>query len=59
MKRSHKDRQVEALARLRASRFENSRACRKGTKTREEWQASKDAQISHLEELIRESAYTA
>jgi hypothetical protein len=51
MKRSRADRRADALARLRASTFENSRAKRKGTATREEWEARKEAEISHLEEM--------
>ncbi len=52
MKRSKADRRVEALARLRASTFERSRASRLGTLTLEEWNARKHANISHLEERI-------
>ncbi len=52
MKRSLQDRRASALAQLKASKFENSRANRKGTQTREEWQANKDARISHLEDLL-------
>jgi hypothetical protein len=52
MKRSREDRRADALARLRTSKFENSRAKRKGTQTREEWQESKEARIRHLEDLM-------
>jgi hypothetical protein len=52
MKRSREDRRADALDRLRASKFENSRAKRNSTQTREEWQAAKEDRIRHLEELI-------
>jgi hypothetical protein len=52
MKRTEQERRVEALERLKASTFENSRAKRTGSLTREEWQTNKDAEIRHLEELI-------
>jgi len=52
MKRSERERRVDALARIKASTFEQSRAHRKGSSTREEWQIRKDAEISHLEDLI-------
>ena len=52
MKRSLLERRVDALARLKASAFENSRAHRKDSSTKEEWQARKDTEISHLEDLI-------
>ena len=50
MKRSKQERRAEALARLKASMYEKSRAKRTGSLTREEWQDRKDAEISHLEE---------
>ncbi|RLA40288.1 MAG: hypothetical protein DRR42_26080 [Gammaproteobacteria bacterium] len=54
MKRSVTERRVDALARLKASTFENSRAARRiaGASTKEEWQNRKDAEINHLEDLI-------
>jgi hypothetical protein len=54
MKRSKADRRVEALARLKASTFENSRASRRvaGVSTKEEWLKQRDAEIHHLEERI-------
>jgi hypothetical protein len=52
MKRSVTERRVDALARIKASVFEYSRAKRIGSATKEEWQARKDAEISHLEDLI-------
>jgi hypothetical protein len=52
MKRTKDERRAEALERLRASSYDNSRAKRLGTKTREEWQQSKEARISHLEEQV-------
>ena len=53
MKRSKADRRVEALARLKASTFKNSRAARRisGTSTKEEWLKQKDSEIAHLEDL--------
>jgi hypothetical protein len=51
MKKTLQQRRAEALERLRASTFDNSRAKRTGSQSREEWQASKDATISRLEEL--------
>lgn len=50
MKRSKSERRAEALERLRNSRFENSRAKRTGSQTKEEWQQQKDAEIRRLEE---------
>lgn len=52
MKRSKQERRASALEQLKASDFDNSRAKRLGTKTREEWQQSKEARISHLEEQL-------
>jgi len=52
MKRSEQERREEALERLKASTFENSRANRTGSATKEEWQTRKDADISHLEEQL-------
>jgi len=52
MKRSVTERRVAALERLKNSAFETSRAKRRGSLTNEEWQDRKDANISHLEDLI-------
>ena len=54
MKRSKAERRVEALARLKASTFKESRASRRvaGVSTKEEWEASKAADIAHLEDRV-------
>jgi hypothetical protein len=52
MKRSKYDRRVSALAQLRTSTYENSRAKRLGVLTREEWQANKELRLIRLEESI-------
>ena len=57
MKRSKHERRVNALEIVKARTFEQSRAHRKGSSTREEWQIRKDAEISHLEELINGRKY--
>lgn len=57
MKRSKTERRAEALERLRASSYDNSRAKRLGTQTNEEWQQSKEARISHLEAQIHGYKY--
>jgi hypothetical protein len=51
MKRTKDNRRVDALARLKQSTWENAKARRRGTMTREEWQARKDADIRHLEAM--------
>ena len=57
MKRSVTERRVDALAQLKTSTFEQSRAKRIGSATHEEWQLRKDAEISHLEDLINGRKY--
>jgi len=52
MKRTERERRVDALAVVKARTFEESRAKRLGSLTREEWQAKTDAEIAHLEDLI-------
>lgn len=52
MKRSIEERREKALELLKASTFDNSRAKRTGSQTREEWEAAKNAEIRHLEELL-------
>jgi hypothetical protein len=52
MKRSLRERRVKALELAKQSQFKFSRAHRLGSLTEEEWQRRKDAEISHLEELI-------
>lgn len=52
MKRSERERRVDALEQLKASTFENSRAKRTGSATKEEWEMRKTTQLAHLEELI-------
>lgn len=52
MKRSRSDRRVEALARLKAKTFENSRAARLGSITKEEWESRKTAEIARLEDRV-------
>jgi len=51
MKRSQAERRAEALERVKASTFDNSRAKRTGSLTREEWNARKEADIRRLEDL--------
>ena len=51
MKRSQQERRAEALERVKASTFDNSRAKRTGSLTREEWNARKEADIRRLEDL--------
>jgi len=52
MKRSITERRAKALELLKNSSFDQSRAKRTGSLTREEWQARKDADIAHLEVLL-------
>ena len=52
MKRSRHERRVDAAAQLKLHTFKNSRAKRTGSATQEEWEASKDAKLAHLEDLI-------
>jgi hypothetical protein len=52
MKRFEFGRRVDALERIKASKFENSRAKRTGSSTIEEWQIRKEAEINRLEDLI-------
>jgi hypothetical protein len=52
MKSSTLERQVDALDRLYLTRYEHSKAKRIGSLTHEEWQARKDVDIAHLEDLI-------
>lgn len=52
MKRSITERRAKALELLKNSSFDQSRAKRTGSLTREEWQARKDADIARLEVLL-------
>lgn len=52
MKRSITERRAKALELLKNSSFDQSRAKRTGSLTREEWQARKDAEIARLEVLL-------
>lgn len=43
----------EALVRLEASKWEDSKANRKGTASREEWQERKEASIEKLKKMVK------
>lgn len=50
--RAKNERRMDALERLKASTFEQSRAYRLGSLTHEEWQTRKNCEIGHLEDRI-------
>ena len=52
MKQTKAERRAEALERLKASIYENSRAKRIGTATKEEWEAFKKTEVAFLEEQV-------
>lgn len=52
MKATTKTRRKAALERLISSTWENSKAKRKGTKSREQWQKWKDAHIEFLSKKV-------
>lgn len=53
--KSKKQKQVDALKRLETSSYENSKAKRLKTATKEQWQKTKDASVQCLTE--RTTAY--
>jgi hypothetical protein len=52
LKQTKAERRADALERFKASIFENSRAKRTGTATKEEWEAAKAKEVAHLEEKV-------
>jgi len=42
MKKTKQQKRAEALIRLKDSKWENSKACRTGSRTKEQWQKWKD-----------------
>jgi hypothetical protein len=52
MKRPKSERRVEALERAYASTYENSRAKRTGSQTKEEWEACKIKELARLEDRV-------
>lgn len=49
--RTKAEKRREAVERMRAARWEDSKACRKGTKTEEQWREWRNAEVARLEAM--------